>query len=160
MDQERRKGPRRRADEALRRTVRAIQALDRLARGVSLDFGEYYADLVGMRYALGRREEDRKLAEGLCTALESLASSIRGLLGKEGRLRKVRVTKVRGKKDSGLEARLAVEGWEEARPKVGSTYRVFRDDGGVFRSGTVIKVAKDLFQTRNSVYKIEVLEES
>lgn len=159
MERERRKGPRRGADEALRQAVEAIEALDRLAKGEKVDFGEYYADLVAMRNSLGRRSEDKQLADSLCTTLESLANNIQELLQNGRALRRVRIKKVRGKESVAIGPGTVIEGWEEARPQVGRSYRVFRDDGGVFRSAVVVKVGKGMFETKNSVYAIEVLEE-
>lgn len=159
MERERRKGLRRRVDEALRQTVEAIEALDRLAKGEKLDFGEYYADLVAMRHSLGRRADDKHLAESLCTILESLANNIQELVQNGRTWRRVRIKKVKGKESGSIDTGTVIEGWEEARPRVGRSYRVFRDDGGVFRSAVVVRVGQGMFETKNSVYTLEVQEE-
>ncbi len=157
--EDRRTQIRRRSDRALRHTVEILKLLDRMFKGEKVDFGEYYADLVGMRSSLGRREEDRLLAESLCSALEALAADIQGLTGANKTLRRVRLTKMGGKRGAALEVHSSLVGWEEAQPKVGSNYTLFKDEGGVFRSAVVIRVAEGQFQTRNSLYRIEVLEE-
>jgi hypothetical protein len=156
---ERRSQTRRRADKALRQTVEILQLLDRMTRGERVDFGECYADLVGLRNGLGRREEDRLLAESLCTALESLSADILGLMGEARTLRRVRLTKVSGRKNTPVEVQSSLVGWEEARPKVGRNYTLFKDEGGVFRSAVVLRVGEGEFQTRNSLYRVEVIEE-
>jgi len=157
--QDRRSQIRRRSDMALRHTVEILKLLDRMFKGEKVDFGEYYSDLVGMRSNLGRREEDRVLAESLCSALEALAADIQGLTGESKTLRRVRITKMSGRRHAALDVHSSFVGWEEARPKVGANYMVFKDQGGVFRSAMVIRVGDGEFQTRNSLYRVEVLEE-
>lgn len=157
--QDRRSQIRRRSDRALRHTVEILKLLDRMLKGEKVDFGEYYADLVGMRCSLGRREEDKVLAESLCSALGVLAADIQGLTGQSKTLRRVRLTKMSGRSNAALEVHSAFVGWEQDRPKVGSNYTVFKDEGGVFRSAMVIRVREGEFQTRNSIYRVEVLEE-
>ncbi|MEJ5374998.1 MAG: hypothetical protein WHX93_00300 [bacterium] len=159
VQQERRNTIRRGSDRALKHTVEILKLLDRMFKGQKVDFGEYYADLVGMRSSLGRREEDRALAEELCSALEALAADIQGLTGENKTLRRVRLTKMSGKRHAALDLQSCLVGWEESRPRVGSNYTVFKDEGGVFRSAVVIRVAEGEFQTRNSIYKVEILEE-
>lgn len=159
MAENRRRDKRRYADLALKETVEILQILERISRGEEADFTERYADLVGMKDRLGRRQEDRKLGESLCATIEAIASNLGQLVGKERRLRKVRITKMSGERSSQMQVQTSVVGWEENRPQVGKSYRLFKDDGGLFRSARVIKVTPDYFQTQNSVYRIEVLRE-
>jgi hypothetical protein len=160
MGSERRRDKRRDADRVLREVVDILRILERISQGEEIDFSETYTDLVGMKDKLGRREEDHKLGEALCTALESLARNLGALLEKERQLRKVRIIKLSGRKGASLDIQSSLIGWEEDRPKIGKHYRVFKEDGGVFRSALVTKVAHDHFQTQNSLYQIEVLQET
>ncbi len=159
MAANRRKAPRRHSDKAIEETVQILQILEKLSQGEEIDFTEHYADLVGMKNRIGRRQDDRQVGESLCVAIEALAGNIVHLFSKEKGLRKVRLTKMSGKKDARVKVQSAVVGWEETRPHVGRTYRVFKDDGGVLRSAVVTKVMPGFFQTQNSLYKIEVLHD-
>jgi hypothetical protein len=160
MEQNRRQQARRRTDRALQETIEILRVLERISRGEDGDFGEQYADLVGLKDRLGRREEDRRLGESLCSAIEAIATNIGSLLEKDKRLRKVRVTKMSGRKGAQVEVQSSVVGWEEMRPRVGKSYRLFKDDGGVFRSAVVMKVVPGYFQTQNSLYRVEVVQET
>jgi hypothetical protein len=160
MTANRRKDQRRHSDRALEETVQILQILEKVSQGDEIDFTEHYADLVGMKDRIGRRQDDRKVGESLCLAIEALADNIAHLLSKEKGLRKVRVTKMSGKKEGRVKVQSSLVGWEEMRPHVGRTYRVFKDDGGVFRSAVVTKVLPGYFQTQNSVYRLDVVTEA
>jgi hypothetical protein len=160
MTENRRKEYRRPADRALEETIAILQILEKISRGEDLDFGEHYADLVGVKDRIGRRDEDRKLGESLCSAIEAVALNIGTLLEKYRRLRKVKITKLSGKEGASVDVQSTLIGWEEARPRVGKNYRVFKEDGGIFRSALVVKMFPGHFQTQNSVYRIEVLQET
>jgi hypothetical protein len=159
MAENRRKKKRRSSDQILNETIQVLRTLERISKGEEADFSEYFVDLVGMKDRIGRREEDRKLGEALCSAIESIASNIGKLLEREKSLRHVRITKMGGKKGAKLAVETAILGWEEDRPQIGKNYRVFKEDGGVFRSAVVTKVTDDQFHTVNSLYRLEVLQE-
>jgi hypothetical protein len=160
MKEDRRKGRRRGIDHVLGKTVELLQILQRLSGGEDVDYSEPYADLVGMKNRVGRREEDHKLGETLCSAIGGIAANIAQLRQRDAAPRKVRITKVSGKEGAQVDIRATVVGWEEGRPAPGRGYRVFKDDGGVFSSAPVTKVTPGHFQTQNSLYRIEVLEGS
>lgn len=160
MKKERRKEKRRDIDRVMEKTVELLRELERLSGGEEVDYSESYADLVGMKDWIGRREEDRKLGETLVSTIGSIAANIAQLQEKGKRPRKVRVTKMSGKEGAQLDVQTTIVGWEEARPRVGRNYRLIQEDGGVFSSAPLTKIASGYFQTRNSLYQIEVLEES
>jgi hypothetical protein len=45
-------------------------------------------------------------------------------------------------------------------PRVGQSYCLYLENGKVFRTGEVTEVGKSHFRTTNSVYEIEVVEET
>lgn len=51
------------------------------------------------------------------------------------------------------------EGLEPALPTVGREYLLYEDSGKLIRTSFVVKVHKDFFETRNSFYKITVLDQ-
>lgn len=160
MEKNRRERIRRGSDLVLQKLLQVLRILEKVSRGEDADFSEAYADLVGMKDQLGRRAEDRKLGESLCAIIEAIATNLgRPIQTKEqpseDRTRKIRLTKIKGKKD----LKKAVVGWEEKPPEVGQRYRVFKDDGGIVNTSAVTKVASDHLQTENSVYLLEVLDE-
>jgi hypothetical protein len=155
---DRRKEKRRHGDRVLIRTVEILHMLEKISSGKEADYTEYYADLVGVKDMVGRRQTDRKLGDTLCSTIANVAANIHGLLARAKALRKVRITKMRGKIPSRVAVRASVVGWEAKRPRVGKKYRLYKDDGGVFRSALVTEVKPGFFQTRNSLYRVEVLE--
>jgi hypothetical protein len=146
-------------DRVLRKTVEILGILERMSRGEAADFSEAYADLVGLKHQLGKREEDHKLGESLCGIIGALANNLSGLRSDHRRhherFRKVRLTKVRG--ESAVE--IAMVGWEFDLPVVGKPYRVIKEDGGTIHTSVVTRVDSGNLQTKNSVYQVEVLEE-
>jgi hypothetical protein len=158
---ERRKKTRRASDRVLQETVRILRILERISRGEDVDFGEHYADLVGFKEKLGRRREDRLLCESLCGVIEALASNIQSLMGKEKEMektvRRVKVTKVLEKGGKPPSKEMVIFGWEKERPRVGKSYKVIKEEGGLFCSAIVTKVESDHIRTINSLYKIEEL---
>ncbi len=157
---DRRRTQRRDSDRVLKETVEILKILEEISRGEEGDYSEHFADLVGLKDRLGRRKEDRRLGETLCSTLESLATNLQQLVKRRGDLRKVRITKVSGRKGARLGLQIVIVGWEEERPCVGKNYRLFKEDGGIFRSALVTRVTEDYFQTQNSLYRLEVLHES
>jgi hypothetical protein len=119
----------------LKETVEILKILEEISRGEEGDYSEHFADLVGLKDRLGRRKEDRRLGETLCSTLESLATNLQQLVKRRGDLRKVRITKVSGRKGARLGLQIVIVGWEE-------------------------EVTEDYFQTQNSLYRLEVLHES
>ncbi len=71
--------------------------------------------------------------------------------------RRVRVTKVLGMGKGEIKYQ-AFEGVEETPPTAGRPYRVRTDGDVTIRTSPVIQVTFPYFQTRNSVYRIEVVE--
>jgi hypothetical protein len=157
MGKNRRKHTRRTQDKILTQTVKVLQNLQRLSGGEDVDYTEDYADLVGMKDHVGRREEDEKLVTHLCSTVEALASNISGLLKEEQSNRNVRITQASGKNETPLRSFITIEGWEAEQPKVGEIYRVYLHDGGVFATSPVTAVKSDYFKTQNSLYRIEIL---
>ena len=72
--------------------------------------------------------------------------------------RRVRLTKIAGKSNASQRTKTII-GWEETPPREGKIYRIFTDRGSAFSTSTVIKVAPGYIQTKNSVYRLEVIEE-
>jgi len=72
--------------------------------------------------------------------------------------RKVVVTKLIGSRDKVPRLQTALEGIEIAPPVVGKCYKVKLDGGHLFlRTSLVSKISDGYIHTRNSVYKVEVL---
>jgi|Deesub1362B_J571_1020462.scaffolds.fasta_scaffold02675_5 hypothetical protein len=170
MNSNRRKGIRRHSDRILRKILEVLRDLEKVSEGQHVDFTEAYADLVALKDQLGRRREDRKLAEDLCATIESLAHRLspqealnstqqQGI--QEERPRRVRLFKVSG---GGLGTQVSgtptVEGWEESPPQTGKVYRIFKDNGGLFRTSVIRKVSSGYIQTQNSLYRLEVIQEA
>jgi hypothetical protein len=164
MEEKRKREHRRQSDLVLFKVIEILSILVRISRGEEADYGEAYADLVGMRDKLGRRREDRMLAEELCSTVEAIARNMGhhlhggGYLGSR-RLRKVRLTKVGG---GGLVAREGqgdIVGWEERPPTVRKKYRIFLEDGNIVSTSSIIKTVPGFIQTKHTLYQLEVIEE-
>jgi len=149
--------PRRQSDRFLAELAQMLEILSRMSEGKKEDFGEHFADLVGVKDALGRRLEDRKLGELVCYNVERLASNIVRLVGKGAGLRRVQIRKVTGREEAAVAKDRVLVGWEESPPQVGKSYTLYLEGGGIFRSATVVNVLKDHFRTRNSLYSIQEL---
>jgi hypothetical protein len=144
----------------MKKTVEILLALGNPEKGEEGESKNAYADLVDLRKRLGRRQEDQKLAEDLCASIETVASRLGLPLGmdeqpSESVLRKVRLAQVGSE---GGKIRPPIEGWEESYPRVGNTYRIFTDTGKVIRTSSLTKIVTGYIQTKNSVYKLEVIE--
>jgi hypothetical protein len=159
MTENRRKEIRRETDRVLDKLLETLQVVEKISRGEQADFTEAYADLVGLKNQLGRREVDRRIGDALCATIGAIASNI-GHPGEtkeqpaEERLRRVRLTKV-----SGGKGHATIAGWEEAPPEVGKSYRVFQENGSVVRTSPITRVSEGFVQTRNSLYQLEILGE-
>ena len=160
MDEDRRGKKRRRGDHVLQRTIEVLEKLEKISEGNIEDFTEHYADLVGVKDLVGRRKRDRTVGELLCSTIESLATNLDTLLQQDQSLRKVRITKMRGKKTSRVAVHTSVVGWEAEQPSVGDRYQLYKDGGGIFRSAVVTEVKSEYFKTKNSTYRIEVLDQN
>jgi len=79
------------------------------------------------------------------------------LYPREPSQRRVRVTKVLGMGKGEIKYQ-AFEGVEETPPTAGRPYRVRTDGEVTIRTSPVLQVTFPYFQTRNSVYRIEVVE--
>ncbi len=152
---ERRGDIRRQSDRFFREMDRILEILANMSEGQREDFGEQFANLVGVKNTLGRRLEDKKLGDAICYNMERLASNIARLVGGKAGLRKVRIRKVTGKEEAAVAKDKILLGWEEAPPQQGKSYCVYMEDGGIFRSAVITQVLKDHFRTRNSLYEIE-----
>jgi hypothetical protein len=152
---ERRGEIRRQSDRFFREMDRILEILANMSEGRREDFGEQFANLVGVKNSLGRRLEDKKLGDAICYNMERLASNIARLVGGKAGLRKVRIRKVTGKEDAVVAKDRVLLGWEEAPPREGKSYCMYMEGGGIFRSALVTQVLKDHFRTRNSLYEIE-----
>jgi hypothetical protein len=115
-------------------------------------------NLVGAKDGVGRRSEDQRLGELLCSTIESIADSIDRLLTRERNLRQVKITKVSGKNNAQVRSYTSIEGWAADRPQVGHVYRIYTYNAAVFQTSQVIEAKRDYFQTQNSLYRIEVLQ--
>jgi hypothetical protein len=145
----------------LEKVLEILRVLEKISKGENVDFTESFADLVGLKDQLGRRQEDRQLGEALCTVIGSIATNLVGAEDDRGEtpdgvLRKVKLTRVSGGKGK---PQPAIVGWEEHPPRVGQIYRVFQENGSVVRTSPITRFAGGYVQTRNSLYQIEVVEE-
>ncbi len=96
----------------------------------------------------GAQEETQALMlTGVADAISPLAAP----------RRRVRVTKVLGMGKGEIKYQ-EFEGVEETPPTAGRPYRVRTDGEVTIRTSPVLQVTFPYFQTRNSVYRIEVLE--
>jgi hypothetical protein len=76
-----------------------------------------------------------------------------------GQKRTVRLVKVFGK-ESKTKLPSTIVGIEEVPPEVGRSYRVIQGDGSAFCTSTVTKVGIGYIRTENSVYEIEVVNQT
>ena len=157
MQQERRRTSRRDGDEFLNQTLVTLQNIEKIVRGEHSDYGEHYAHLMRIKEKVGRRHEDHELGEMLCSTIESIASNLDTLLNPHKPLRQVKITKVSGRRGARLRSYTSIEGWEAEQPRVGECYLVYTYDASVFRSSEIIEVKADYFQTQNSLYRIQLL---
>jgi hypothetical protein len=153
--EDRRQEMRRDGDRFFSQVQRMLETLVDMSEGQSDDFGGQFADLVDSKEALGRRSEDEKMGDSICTSIERLGSYIGRTAGPSAGLRKVQIRKVRGKQHAAVEKGTAFVGWEAAPPEVGRAYFIYLESGGVFRSAPVRHVSENHFRTRNSLYEIE-----
>ena len=75
------------------------------------------------------------------------------------RKRTVRLVKVFGK-ESKTKLPSTIVGIEEMPPEVGRSYRLIQGDGSAFCTSTVTKVGVGYIRTENSVYEIEVVNQT
>jgi hypothetical protein len=161
MEKDRRKRAQRGSDLFMAMTTKVLVFLEMLSRGEDADFDAAYAELVGVKDRLGRREADHKTAEELCAAVRAIATSVTprvtgAVKGGEEQLRRVRLTKV-SRRRPGDDT--SVMGWEMKRPALGKSYLVYTDKGSVFRTSVVVKMVSGYIRTRNSAYQIDLLED-
>lgn len=153
---ERRRESRRTSDRVLVKILEILKVVERMSRGERVDFTETYADLVGLKDRLGRRREDRELGEALCAIIGAIACSVADTDAQAARpqRRRVRLTRLGGGKGEQLRV---IEGWEEEEPQEGKSYRILQDNGRLVRTSTLTRVSGEFLQSRNSLYKIQVL---
>jgi len=65
---------------------------------------------------------------------------------------RVTVTKIKGIDGSRFPEGTCREGWEEFEPVVGRRYFILLENGKVFRTGKVLKIDGNVFETKDSVY--------
>jgi hypothetical protein len=146
-------------DDGLRgRTLDLLRVLDRIAREKKVDLREYRADLIKVREQLRRRPKDAQARRFLNHDIARLTEALKRRLPKPGLRRRVRVIKISGRGNAKILSRSPIVGWEETPPIVGKRYRVFKKESMVFSTSLVTKIAAGYFRTRNSVYRLEVLE--
>jgi hypothetical protein len=156
--QERRQQVRRKSDLFFREISVMLHILANMSEGKVEEFGEQFANLVGVKNTLGRRIDDKKLGDDICFSVERLASNLADLVGSRGGLRKVRIRKVTGKYAGVVEKDKILLGWEEAPPQEGKSYCLYIVGGGIFRSAKVTQALQDHFRTRNSIYEIQQID--
>ncbi|MGQ9858289.1 MAG: hypothetical protein ACUVS3_06315 [Thermodesulfobacteriota bacterium] len=74
--------------------------------------------------------------------------------------RKVAIQRTHGGTHPHFPVGTAREGWELTPPRPGEIYLLFTESGAVFRTSPVRRLIKGGFQTKNSVYRLLVLEET
>jgi hypothetical protein len=148
---------RRASDAFFQEIAHMLEVLSRLSEGKREEFGEQFANLVGVKNTLGRRLEDKKLGDEICFHLERIASNVAQMVSGKAGLRRVRIRKVIGKEEATVAKDKVFVGWEEAPPQVNRSYCLYIEGGGIFRSATITNVLKDHFRTRNSLYEIQEL---
>ena len=160
MEDNRRKEIRRETDKVLEKLLETLQVVEKISRGEDADFTEAYADLVGLKDQIGRRNQDRRMGDALCATIGAIASNIgrpaetKEQPAEEG-LRRVQLTRV-----SGGKGQTSVSGWEESPPEVGRSYRLFQENGSVLRTSPITRISEGYIQTRNSLYQLAVIGES
>lgn len=73
--------------------------------------------------------------------------------------RKVLIERTQGGPHPNFPVGTIKQGWELSPPRTGDSYLLFTDSGAVFRTSKIIRITNNSFHTKNSVYKILVLEE-
>jgi hypothetical protein len=158
MEKNRTKKTRWDVDSILRRIRSILRALEKIIEGEEeLDFGEIYADLVGLMQHFSRCKVDKEIRDALNTTSKALAARLAHLFRKIKQNRKVRLIKIRG--SHGLVSRLPLPiiGLELAPPLLGERYLVIRERGTLLCTSPVTSISDRHIRTRNSVYQIEVL---
>ena len=157
---------RRGSDVLIIQIVEYLRILSTIIDGEDYDFGEPLADLIGMKEEIGRRQDDEELIDELCGLLEKISVALvekkklleiaEGKLpGKKGR--RVRLTKLESIGKSDQTVGTTIDGWERMKPVEGKIYVIYKDNGKVYKTTALTKLYEDRFQTRNSIYKIEVI---
>jgi len=152
---ERRQEIRRRGDLFILELKAMLEILVDMSRGRRVEFGEQFANLVGVKNTLGRRMDDKKSAEVICYLIEQIASNLADHFGKQTGLRHVRIRKVTGRDAAVVAKDRTFPGWEEAPPQIGKIYCLYLHGGGIFRTTLVTQVEGNHFHTRNSLYEIQ-----
>jgi hypothetical protein len=73
--------------------------------------------------------------------------------------RKVSIERTLGDTHPNFPVGTVREGWELTPPREGEIYVLFTERGSLFRTSKVTEVSEGGFKTRNSVYRILVLQE-
>jgi hypothetical protein len=158
LTQDRRQRMRPDVDKILKRINYILGILEKIADcREDFDFGEAYADLVGLMHKVKRHSADTEIMADLNDSLSSISSKLARLFKKEKRKPKVRVIKVGGNTGNQPWHANAVVGIEMNTPLVGDRYLVLRERGAVYLTSTVTKILDGCIHTRNSVYRIEVM---
>jgi hypothetical protein len=160
LKERRQKPPRRASDELIRETVQFHRKVLDLLQGKEGDFGEILYRIQQLCAQLGRREEDQRLGEAFSETVEGVARRLVEIGAIEQIPRRVKLIKLTGKKEEEIPVGVERLGWEMKRPKLGESYCLYKDTGGVFRTSPVEECDEETLRTGNSVYRIEVLEET
>jgi hypothetical protein len=146
-------------DRALKKKViQLMRMLERIAQERDVALSDYRQDIDRLRKGLSLPQKDAQTKNALCNAIDALIRRLNHRATKLELKRKVKVIKLNNKQQKESDSKKAIVGWEEMPPVVGKRYRVFFNDG-VYSTARVIRAAAGYFQTNNSVYKVEVLEQ-
>ncbi len=159
VGEDRRKESRRGSDWLLRETVRFNRILLDILEGRPRPFLDYSLRLKEIRELLGRREEDRSVAAEMFHGLERMVRRLAEIGVIDKMPRKVRIRKVRGSPGESFPTGTVREGWEKEEPQIGKRYCLYQDNGKIYRTGTIQRVAMDGFVTGYSTYRLEVLQD-
>jgi hypothetical protein len=157
--QERRRRSRRASDRIIREAVRFNRILLDILSGCPQPFLDYTLRLKEIRELLGRRTEDRQMADELADGLERIVRRLVEIGVIDKMPRKIRIRKIRGEAGESFPTGTVREGWEKEAPEVGKRYCVYQDNGKIYRTGLVQRVSPAEFVTGYSTYRLEVLEE-
>ncbi len=157
--EERRRQFRRGSDRILREAVRFNRILLDILGGRPQPFLDYNLRIGEIRELLGRRQEDRQMADELANGLERIVRRLVEIGVIEKMPRKVRIRKIKGEEGESFPEGTVREGWEKDAPQIGKRYCVYQDNGKIYRTGLVQRVSPGEFVTGYSTYKLDVLEE-
>jgi hypothetical protein len=125
-----------------------LETWDHRNRADMLDIANQYAD----EPIEDTPQEGEELEETIIYSSIPEADPLSELSAK----RKVQVKKLAGV-DTKIKTLTSFVGLEEERPVLGKKYRVFIENGKVFKSSPVTDITGNFIRTKNSIYEINVL---